>query len=600
MRPFASEPWRQGAKIVIGFDIGTTQTAVSFTYLYPGGLQSLHRVVQWPGQENDGGEAKIPSLVWYDSSGQACAFGAEARTPEVLDKAEDEEWRLAQHFKLHLHPASSTQNADELVLDPLPFGVTIEQIYADFMGYIFRQTEKYFKERIMEGETKWSSLEDSIELVVAHPNGWDIREQGVLRNATVDANIMPSLYVAQERVHFVSEAEAAVHFVLLHADFDNGLKVSDDFVVCDAGGSTVDTTLYSVDETEPLIRLKEKRASACVQAGAIFVNQAAKEHFARAFAGAGLGDEAASEFTSAAMESFEASAKRRFEDPAEDKIISVGGRKFTNAKLSVRRGSMTVAGAQLQQFFDPSVKRIIESVTAQIEGHAVKYILLVGGFGESPYLRQKLRDGPGSMNGIKVTIAEQPTSKAVADGAVIWFVRHAVTARATRYAFGTPIMIPTGHAQGERMGGRKVIDDFRGSYFGGAWKELVPRGQILDNSADIRSCTFFGDYGSETPDLGSITVEIYVFEGTRPPPAFILDRKDNIVPGFRLICEIEADLSGLSGTLARNHGPKGAYWTIEYSIALKFGGTELRASLVWIEKGVMRRGPASIIPVSQI
>lgn len=56
-------------------------------------------------------------------------------------------------------------------------------------------------------------------------------------------------------------------------------------------------------------------------------------------------------------------------------------------------------------------------------------------------------------------------------------------------------------------------------------------------------------------------------------------------PGFRHICHVEADLSGLSGALVRLHGPNGEYWSMNYSIALKFGGTELRASLVW-EEGV--------------
>jgi hypothetical protein len=36
-----------------------------------------------------------------------------------------------------------------------------------------------------------------------------------------------------------------------------------DFIVCDAGGSTVDTTLYSVTSARPVLELEEKRASAC-------------------------------------------------------------------------------------------------------------------------------------------------------------------------------------------------------------------------------------------------------------------------------------------------------------------------------------------------
>ncbi|KDQ12455.1 hypothetical protein BOTBODRAFT_134607 [Botryobasidium botryosum FD-172 SS1] len=595
MRPFSDEPWNQNAKIVIAFDIGTTQTAVSFTHLYPGGSQVLHRVLQWPGQESQGGEAKIPSLVWYDQLGQARAFGAEANTHEVLDEAEDNGWKLAKYFKLHLHPASQ-RNTQQLTLEPLPFDVTVDEIYADFMDYLFQQTKKYFKERILDGERTWDTLEGTIELIIAHPNGWDLREQSVLRNAAVEANVMPSSQAAQERVHFVSEAEASVHFVLLGADIEDRLKIYDDFVVCDAGGSTVDTTVYSVDETVPLIRLKEKRASACVQAGAIFVNKTAEEYFTQAFTDAGLDEETVSEFVAAAMDSFEMETKRRFKDPAETKIISVGGRKFSNTDLNVRRGAMTIQGSQIQRFFDPWVEKILESVNAQIAGHPVQYLLLVGGFGESPYLRQKLQDGPGS-NGIRVTIADHATSKAVADGAVIWFVRHVVTARATRYAFGINILVPV-NSISER-GEQRVVQTLRGPRIS-TWRELVSAGKVLDNSTEIRSGTFYWDYDNNTPDLGSSATRIYVYEGQAPAPKFIYDEDEEINPGFRPICTVEADLSGLIGALVCHRGPMGVYWTVDFSIAFKFGGTELQAFLVWKEKGKACRGPASIIPVSQL
>src|SRR5260370_1384886 len=45
------------------------------------------------------------------------------------------------------------------------------------------------------------------------------------------------------------------------------------------GGSTVDTTAYSVSEVSPQLQLREVKPSACVQAGGIFVNKAAEEYY---------------------------------------------------------------------------------------------------------------------------------------------------------------------------------------------------------------------------------------------------------------------------------------------------------------------------------
>ena len=116
-------------------------------------------------------------------------------------------------------------SAQSITLDPIPPNVTIHQIYADFMNYLFTQTREYFILRILDGQKTWTALENNIEFVIAHPNGWDIHEQGILRNAAVDAKLVPSLYVAQEKIHFVSEAEASVHFVMIHADLENRLSV---------------------------------------------------------------------------------------------------------------------------------------------------------------------------------------------------------------------------------------------------------------------------------------------------------------------------------------------------------------------------------------
>ncbi|KDQ12464.1 hypothetical protein BOTBODRAFT_34432 [Botryobasidium botryosum FD-172 SS1] len=595
MRAFTDELWGQPAKIVIGFDIGTTQAAVSFAHLYPGGPQGVQRVVQWPGQENQGGESKIPSLIWYDQLGRARAFGAEARKSDVLDQAEDGGWKLAKHFKLHLHP-DSMKSSHQITLDPLPPQVPVEKIYADFIGYLFRQTKRFFQERILDGENTWKLLERKIDFIIAHPNGWDITEQTILRQAVIDAGILPSLSAALERVYFVSEAEASVHFVLHHTDLEARLEIQDNFIVCDAGGSTVDTTLYTASQIKPLLRLEEKRASACVQAGAIFVNQSAKEYLFELFSKSDLDEETAAEYISEALESFETDAKKSFRDASEEKTLSVGGRKFTSAELNVRRGSMALRGSVVEGFFDPWVTKIIESVNSQIEGHSVKYILLVGGFGESHYLRQRLREGPASA-GIELTLADDPTSKAVADGAVIWFMKHSVTARATRFAFGTQVIVPAHSIDGPKIG-RRVFQNPDGPYITGGWWQVVPKGQVLENDTEI-SRELHHSYGSKKPKLQNYSCPIYSYDGV-DEPLFMTDTKDLIKPGFNHICDVAANLSGLKGALVRRTGPNGAYWTIGFSIALTFGGTELKASLVWEEHGIMRRGPASIIPPSKI
>jgi hypothetical protein len=54
----------------------------------------------------------------------------------------------------------------------------------------------------------------------------------MLRRATVEAGLVASPAMASERVRFVSEAEASVHYVMFHADLQNRLQVHYMVVLC--------------------------------------------------------------------------------------------------------------------------------------------------------------------------------------------------------------------------------------------------------------------------------------------------------------------------------------------------------------------------------
>jgi hypothetical protein len=53
----------------------------------------------------------------------------------------------------------------------------------------------------------------------------------MLRRAVVKAGLVDSVPVATEKVQFVGEAEASVHFVMFHADLQSRLQVSKSVVL---------------------------------------------------------------------------------------------------------------------------------------------------------------------------------------------------------------------------------------------------------------------------------------------------------------------------------------------------------------------------------
>ena len=69
-----------------------------------------------------------------------------------------------------------------------------------------------------------------------------------------------------------------------------------------------------------------------------------------------------------------------------------------NAQQGVRRGKFSLGGPEIVQIFSPVLDEVIALVNGQITStkREVKAVLLVGGFGESAYLRESLREAVGS------------------------------------------------------------------------------------------------------------------------------------------------------------------------------------------------------------
>ena len=64
----------------------------------------------------------------------------------------------------------------------------------------------------------------------------------------------------------------------------------------------------------------------------------------------------------------------------------------------VRRGKFSLTGTEIVQIFSPVLNEVVALVKNQISSteREVKAVLLVGGFGESAYLRASLRKAVGS------------------------------------------------------------------------------------------------------------------------------------------------------------------------------------------------------------
>ncbi|KAG9119606.1 hypothetical protein FRC07_005309 [Ceratobasidium sp. 392] len=229
-----------------------------------------------------------------------------------------------------------------------------------------------------------------MDIIIAHPNGWGTREQGVLRTAAVRAGLTTTAK-SYRQITFVSEGEASIQFCLHSAQISSSLTPGMNLVVCDAGGSTVDTTVYAVTAIEPMLELKEIKSSACIQAGAIFVDDAAERYLRQRLESAGLDEDDVDAYLKDGLEHFASFIKPNFNDSEDVLDIKIGKRKLNIPTIGVQAGRLKLAKSTVKSFFDCCVERIIGSVALQSSGVDSPHFFLVGGFGDNPYLKAVIK-----------------------------------------------------------------------------------------------------------------------------------------------------------------------------------------------------------------
>ena len=220
---------------------------------------------------------------------------------------------------------------------------------------------------------------------------------------------------SETEISLVSEPEAAAIYAL-HGLDPHGLKIGDSFVLCDAGGGTVDLISYTITDLYPILKVKEAAAGTGGLCGSTFLNRRFGE-----FLTTKLGNEPGwdAEILAEAMERFDTVIKKQYSPTgfSEGYTILVPG-LANNERLGIRRGRFTIKAAEMRGVFDPVVDKIIELVNGQVSmtNKAIRAVLLVGGFGQNNYLKERLRSALGK----KIEVMQPPNAwTAVVRGAVM-------------------------------------------------------------------------------------------------------------------------------------------------------------------------------------
>ncbi|KAG6840363.1 hypothetical protein C0991_007179 [Blastosporella zonata] len=341
---------------------------------------------------------------------------------------------MLEGILLHLCPKEDEIRLESQSFPVLPPNKDVEQLFADMFLYLTRCTLEFIEDTHVNGA---ELVQANIEYIIAHPNGWKGAPQARLRRAAVLAGLVTDTPSDHSRIHFVEEGEAALHFCLRNAASsmvaDEMKAEGKGILVVDAGGGTVDLSAYELRGNNVF---HEVRTPKCIFQGSIFVTNKATEWLRGKLSGSIFGtDETIKRMT----KFFDQNTKHKFENITDDQYIQFGGAGDKDPDLNIWSGGIGVDGRQVATFFEPSLRAITNAIieeTTQAPGRTkITTVLLVGGFSASSWLYKQLKLSLRN-HGLRLVRPDAHLNKAVADGAVSFYVDHLVKARRAKYTYG--------------------------------------------------------------------------------------------------------------------------------------------------------------------
>ncbi|KAF8161525.1 hypothetical protein B0H34DRAFT_781971 [Crassisporium funariophilum] len=582
----SSRPAYNGSrrKLVLAFDIGTTYSGISYSFLDPGQAPIVKGVTRFPAHEQISGASKIPTIIYYDKEGNVRAVGAEATRDGAFELAEDEGWVKVEWFKLHLRSKFTAMQTIKSQIPALPANKSVVQVFADFLSYLLSCVSAYIQDTHSNGPDMWASVEHDLVYVLSHPNGWEGTEQSQMRKAAVVAGLIPDNVEGHARVSFVTEGEASLHFAVRNGVLSDAMDNGEGVVVVDAGGGTIDVSTYRQTKSNSEKVFEEIAIPQCHFFGSLFVSVHAQLFLKEALADSPFIDD-----LDHIVRCFDKTAKLRFRNADEPQYVKFGSTRDNDAKHNIRFGQLKLAGTDVAKFFEPSVDCILQSVLElrKTSLHPISHVVLVGGFAASDWL-SKIIQHSLTAEGLKVIRPENHVNKAVSDGAISSYLDHFVRTRIAKVTYGhisqlrykaeDPEHVKRFNTTLKSSAGDLLVD--------GVFTPILSRNTQVAETQEFRS-GFNRSARTKSAQLNAFSTTISCYRGSNLKPKWT----DVDAGNYSQVCTINVDIAHVEPTEKVNTAGE-KYYSFDYDIVLLFGHTEMKAQIAWFENC---RSPTTIV-----
>ncbi|KAH8762343.1 Hsp70 family protein-like protein [Hyaloscypha finlandica] len=387
-------------KIIVGVDYGTTFSGVSYVTTDKSDIDDINIISKWPGDAHT--SWKTPTRIAYKAENpslQSNKWGFEVNpkltsyswTKLLLDKNA----AAAQYDDPSLFSDMSTKE-----MMRLPNFRDAPGVCEDFLREVF----EYVSAKLRREMTDFTFKNTPMECWITLPAIWSDEAKDATLQAAKRAGFGNR---PDDEIFTIAEPEAAAiatlkKYTASGPDVLNPVKPNDNILILDCGGGTVDITTYTITQVEPRLDFEELCVGIGGKCGSTYIDRKLHALLSqRGLRDFGLKDD----------------LDERELGPINlnipDSVFYDGEEKLV--KLSYD---------DMQDLFDPVIQDITQLVGQQVRdaksNNAAKIdrIILVGGFGESPYLFKELGKWCRRNGGITLMCPDHPQS-AVVRGAAL-------------------------------------------------------------------------------------------------------------------------------------------------------------------------------------
>ncbi|KAI1316924.1 hypothetical protein EDD11_009325 [Mortierella claussenii] len=519
--------------LLVAIDFGTTFSGVAYAFKSNGDVLEM---TTWPQQANLYG--KVPTVSAYSKENDKMhSWGYAAKAAMLTPNSRNLD--LLQKFKLFL------DNDLAPYLPPLPRSINPQNAISDYL----RAIHSHAIGEIFKNTAGGMVFDQShIQYCLTVPAMWTDAAKGVMRQTAIQAGlIQPN--DPPHRLLLVSEPEAAAMYCERKCEQFN-LRHGDRFMICDAGGGTVDLIVFQVDYSSGTRHLIEVTRGSGASCGSGFLDENFSMLVRQKLQRYDLQPKAWAQI----MEEFVFMHKPQF-DGDDDSFISMPSSVANLVDLDMRLedGLLAISAQEMRELvFDPVVNQVLGLIDGQLnQSQQCSAIFLVGGFGSSPYLHKRVQQEFEH----RVPLIRYPPRPdlAVVRGAVYHGLTHQpIQARVARRWYGVDTTRP--YKAGDPVE-KKYMQDGKYRVRDG-FSVFVRPGQ----SIGVDECISKKYITHKYPE--PLSSPLYVYNGENQP-----DFVDS--PGVQKLCDF---------TIPLPHMPGAAPGTpVIFTLRMYFGLTELRA-----------------------